>query len=68
MYTKEELLGFFNSLMGYEQGQRDLLNDIALGIDDARIKDILHNIAADEQRHMGHVAHIIAIIEEGLVA
>ena len=67
MYTKEELLGFFNSLMGYEQQQRDLLNALALELDDARIKDIVHNIAVDEQRHMGHVADIIAIVEGGLV-
>jgi len=67
MFTKEDLMRFFNSLMGYEKQQRDLLTALALELDDTRIKDIVHNIAVDEQRHMGHVADIIAIIEKGLV-
>ncbi|MEI8186236.1 MAG: hypothetical protein WCG19_06045 [Chlorobiaceae bacterium] len=62
MFIKEDLLGFFESMMELEVKQRDTFMGLAADIDDPDIKNILKRIGNDEQSHMGLVQRIIDLL------
>ena len=62
MYTNDDLLGFFESLMGYEKNQCDVTNAIAVEVDDPTIKDTLFRLVQDELRHMGIVQQMLDLV------
>ena len=62
MYTNEDLLSFFDSLMGLEKNQCYVANALADEVDEPTVKDTLLRIGHDEQRHMEIVQKMLDLV------
>ena len=62
MFINEDLLHFFDCIMEPEKHKRDFFNTLAAEVDDLQVKEVLQNIAMDEQRQIHLIQRIIDLV------
>ena len=62
MFINEDLLNFFDCIMEPEKHKRDFLINLSAEVDDLQVKEVLQNIAMDEQRQIDLIQRIIDLV------
>ncbi len=62
MFINEDLLEFFYCIMEPEKNIRDFFNNLSAEVDDPHVKEVLQQIAMDEERQIHLIQRIIDLV------